>query len=68
MQVWKNSLKKYKFYKIAGGSFYFFNGLSEIELKIKENRIIQDGKSFIVTRENVIVLLESVTKSLAFLL
>ena len=68
MYVWKNSLKKYKFYKIQGGSFYFYNGKDQIEFFPKENTIIKGGKSFLLSEDNAIVLLNNVNKSLAVLL
>ena len=65
MQVWKNSLRKYKFYKIAGASLYFCRGLSEVEFNTKENFIIKDGKCFAITKDNFVILLDKVNKSLS---
>ena len=68
MYVWKNSLKKYKFFKIKGDSFYFYNGKDQIKFVPKENTIIKGDKSFLLSEDNVIVLLNNVNKSLAVLL
>lgn len=67
MTVWKNSLRKYSFYKISGKSIYFYWGLSELEFDTKENVIIKDGKTFALTNDNLCILLNKVSKDLLFL-